>query len=118
MRVDISRARLRLSVGAALLLAAQGCSDGGTTPTPQIDEVSIASGPSTNLTVGDTVRCSATVGNDQGGTMPDVTVSWRSTAANVASVGPSGLVTALAPGSTKIIASAEGFADTVDVNVQ
>jgi hypothetical protein len=112
MRVKFS------ALAIALLLAAQGCSDGGTAPEPKIDAVVIGGGAAVNLTVGDTVRLAATVGDDRGGTVTDATVAWRSTAEAVASVTSSGLVTALTPGATKIIASAEGFADTVDVTVQ
>lgn len=49
--------------------------------------------------------------------LPERTVAWRSTAPAVATVAADGTVTGLTAGSTQIIASSEGFADTATVTV-
>ncbi|MBW3631125.1 MAG: Ig-like domain-containing protein, partial [Gemmatimonadetes bacterium] len=106
----------RALITVALLLGAQACSD--TVTPPRVENVTISAVPTTALFVGDTVRLSVTVGNNQGGTVSNPGVSWRSTAEPVATVNSSGLVTAISPGTTNIIASVDGVADTAAVSVQ
>lgn len=66
--------------------------------------------------LGKTVQASATV-RDAFGNAVAMPVTWSSTSGGVASVGPSGTVTALANGTAAIVASAGGLADTMDVVV-
>jgi uncharacterized protein YjdB len=53
-----------------------------------------------------------------GNVLEDRVVTWASSNTNVAIVTPSGVVYAIAPGTTQIVASSEGFSDDVTVSVQ
>ena len=94
---------LLLGLAAALV----GCSN------PQgLDSVAV-SPSSQSLTVGQTVQLTATgtFGNAKKPTTQNITsaVTWSSTLPSVATVNASGLVTAVAPGTTAITASTTGY---------
>lgn len=69
------------------------------------------------LGVGDTLRLRAAVRDQFGNDLPNQDISFSSVQAGVASVNSNGLVSAVAPGTTGVIAAAAGRADTVPVTV-
>ena len=70
------------------------------------------------VAVGDTVRLEAQVRDQNGNPMPAVAVTWSSGAPAVATVDPTGLVTAVANGSATITAGAGSVAGSASVTVQ
>lgn len=83
-----------------------------------IGSVAIEVLPATaTLAPDDTLQLDATVRGPDGGVL-DVTVSWASTAPQVATVSPSGLVTAAGPGSASIVATFAGTAASMALTVQ
>jgi hypothetical protein len=73
-----------------------------------------------NLLVGDAVGVSAVVKDDRGNVVShaDLTkVQWATTDPSVFSVSAAGLVTALRPGSGKVVATYEGYAGTAAVTI-
>lgn len=68
------------------------------------------------LAVQDTIRFTATV-KDTAGKVVNKAVTWATVDATIATVNSSGLVTAVGAGTTSIIASVAGHADTVSVRV-
>ena len=108
----------RLFVLLAASAVAAACSDGGTGPetgTP-VAAVSIG-GEVATLTVGGTLQLTAAVTGADGSALAGHAVSWRSTNPAAADVAPTGLVTAVAPGTALVIASASGRADTASLSV-
>lgn len=77
-----------------------------------------ASDDTVDLTVGGaTAALSAQARNAANALLPSRTISWTSTVNTVATVSAAGVVTPVAQGTTKIVASCEGRTDTVVVNV-
>lgn len=66
---------------------------------------------------GSTLQLSATVTDASGAVVTDRALTWTSTNAGIAVVSASGLVTAIASGSARIVASLDGKADTVSISV-
>jgi len=97
-------------LAAIALLAA--CGDGGVEPGPIVASVGVT--PTTvDLALGATAQLSAAV-RDSRGNPVSTSVTWSSNATGVATVSPSGLVTAVGAGSARIkaaVGSVEGFAD-------
>lgn len=60
------------------------------------------------LNVGQTAQATAVLYDSEGKVLTGRTVTWSSTAASLATVSSSGLVTAIAPGTVSLIASSEG----------
>jgi hypothetical protein len=69
------------------------------------------------LGVGDTLRLRAAVRDQFGNELPNQAIGFTSIQPGVARVSSSGLVSAVGPGSTGVIATAAGRADTVPVTV-
>jgi uncharacterized protein YjdB len=78
--------------------------------------VTIAPASST-LEPGGTTTLTATVRSASGAVLTDRTVLWSSSDTRVATVSPSGVVTAIAPGTATVTASAEGKTGTASVTV-
>jgi hypothetical protein len=74
--------------------------------------------PTSTLIVGGTVQLSALTTDSAGHTLTGRVVAWASLTPAVATVSNSGLVTAVAPGTTNITATSEGKADTTLITVQ
>jgi uncharacterized protein YjdB len=72
---------------------------------------------STGLSVRGTVTLSATVRDASGATLSGRTVTWASSATNIATVSSSGVVTAVANGSATITATSEGKSGTAKIVV-
>ncbi|MGH7471975.1 MAG: Ig-like domain-containing protein, partial [Longimicrobiales bacterium] len=70
-----------------------------------------------SLVVGATRQLTAELRDAQGNLLTGRNVTWNSTNPNVASVSPTGLVTALAAGTARISASADGRSTDVPVDV-
>ena len=109
-------------VALSLLLASckgaadsTGTGDGHEHPPETISVATVVlNRTSASATVGETVQLSATTRAADGNTLTGRSISWASSESSVASVSPSGLVTALAPGTTTIRATSEGkFAEAV-----
>lgn len=70
-----------------------------------------------SLTVGASAQLTAVARSARGDTLVGRTITWASTTPGVATVDPSGRVTAVGAGSALIIATADGASDTVAVSV-
>ena len=98
----------------AVLLAS--CGGDSTDPGPVVATVEV-SPPTADRRVGETVQLSATVKDASGTILSGQAVTWSSSAANVASVSSSGLVTANAIGSAIITAAAGSKSGVATINV-
>ena len=96
----------RAAVGAVILLLACGGGDSGGAPAAPCVVQSLSIAPATaSLQAGRTLDLTVGVVQQNCGT---VAVSWSTSAPNVATVGPSGQVTGVAPGTVTITAAAGG----------
>jgi hypothetical protein len=95
--------RARLLPGTLILAFVAACS-GSSEPSPAVATVQV-SPASASPRVGETVQLSATVKDASGNILSGQSVSWSSSAAAVASVSNSGLVTANALGTATITAA-------------
>ena len=112
--VEVPLARFVSVLCTTVLLAA--CSgDGGSAPIV-ITTVSV-SAPLTTVTVGESAQLTATARDASGAVVPAGTIAWSTSAAVVATVNPSGLVSAIAPGQTTITATAGGVAGSLLITV-
>jgi alpha-tubulin suppressor-like RCC1 family protein len=99
-----------------------GCANDATPPTepppppPPAVATVVISPAAPQLIVGTTATLAATP-RDAGGTALTRTVTWRSENATIASVSSSGVVTAVAVGSTTIVATSDAVSGTVGVTV-
>ena len=90
----------------AMLLLNSACGGSSSEPSPSVATVEVA--PATaSREVGETVQLTATVKDADGNVLTGQAVAWSTTAASVASVSSSGLVTANALG-TAVITAASG----------
>lgn len=119
--------RLAVVAGVLALFGCGGGSDGGggggitpppppPPPPPTVASVTVEPGQVT-LTVGGTGSFTATARTNTGAVLAK-TFAWTSTNQAVATVTQSGSVTALAPGQTTIIATADGIGGQATVTVQ
>jgi uncharacterized protein YjdB len=83
-------------------------------PTVATVSVSFAAAP---ITVGQTTQATALLQDANGNTLSDRAVTWSSSDSTVATVSPSGLVTAVAAGSVTIHASVEGVDGSAGLSV-
>ena len=72
---------------------------------------------SATLTTGGTLQLSATSRDAQGNTLSNRVVGWSSTNESVATVSPTGALSAVQAGAARIIATVEGKSDTTSVTV-
>jgi serine/threonine-protein kinase len=105
--------------GATTVTAGSGTRQGTVTitvsPTPA---ASVSVTPTaTTLAVGDTRQLSSTIRDARGDALTDRTVTWRSDDPGIASVSPSGLAQAVAPGTTTIAAETRGVTGTATITV-
>ena len=115
---------IRLS--AVLLLLA--CGDGGTTPTspptpptpttPVATSITLSATSLSFASLGQTQQLSATVKDQNGATMSGASVTWSSSSASVATVSSTGLVTAVANGSTTIKATSGSASANANASIQ
>lgn len=98
-----------------LLLALAACSS-DPTGTPDVARV-VITGDDATLVVGDTKAYGARAEDASGAVVSGAPIVWSSTANAVATVTTSGVVTAVAPGTARIVAASGERADTVQVTV-
>lgn len=109
----------------ALITACGGGGGDGSPPTgpsnpdpdPQPSSISVTPDSETVDALEDSVSFSATIRDQNGNVLSDVTVSWSSTRTSVATVNASGEAVARANGQTEIVAEAEGLSDRADLEV-
>jgi uncharacterized protein YjdB len=77
----------------------------------------IVSPSQTSVTVGQTVQLTAQVTDEQGNPLPGRPIAYSTSAAGVATVSQTGVVTGVAPGSATITATSEGKSGTATVTV-
>ena len=105
---------------ASATLWAYACGDGTTEPPPYFPEpatVTVSPATAELTALGATVQLSAEVRDQNGQVMAGATVTWASSAAAVATVSASGLVTAVANGTSTITATAGDASGSATVTV-
>ena len=110
---------IRLS--AVLLLLA--CGDGEPTapptpPTPVATSITLSATTLSLSSLGETQPISATVKDQNGATMSGASVTWSSSAASVATVSSTGLVTSVADGSATITATSGSASANASASIQ
>lgn len=105
---------LRREAGLILALVLAGC--GGSEPRVP---TSMALTPSAIVlsSVGETRQLSASVSDQNGNPLTEVSITWSSTDGSVASVSPTGLVTAQGPGTAQLLAEAGSAGASATVSV-
>lgn len=109
-----------IGAGTATITATSEGATGKATVTIAPDPVAVVevSPSSTNLVVGSTTQLSATPRSVTGQILTGRTISWSTSTPSVATVSPSGVVTALGAGNAVIIATAEGKQGSAAVSVR
>ena len=113
--------RYRTLIGMILLLAA--CGGGSTTgpnsdfSTPTATSIELSGSEVTFDSLAATTQLTATVKDQNGATMSGATVTWTTSAASVATVSSTGLVTSVADGSASITATSGSAIASASVTV-
>jgi uncharacterized protein YjdB len=109
-----------LAPGSAIITAAsEGKTSSASITVSSVPVASVAVTPSgSDLVVGQTTQLKAEPRDGSGQPLAGRTVTWSTSAPNVASVSSTGLVTAIAPGSATISATSEGKAGSATINVR
>src|SRR5690348_8261075 len=102
-----------------LSFAIIACSSGGTSvqPIERTPVASVAISLPSTLLVGETERGTATPLDESGAPLSNRTVTWQTSAAQVATVDNSGMIAAVAPGNAMITAASEGVSSQANVTV-
>ena len=109
-----------VSPGSATIFATSESKSGSATITVTavpVNAVTVTP-PTSTLLVGATVQLTAATTDVDGHTLTGRTIAWASTTPTVATTSTTGLVTAVAVGTTNITATSEGKADTTQITVQ
>jgi uncharacterized protein YjdB len=116
---DFQMVAFRGTLNAGAVFGALSNVASGTTATAAaVPVVSVTVSPSSvSLGVGQATQLSATPRDEQGNVLTGRLVTWSSAAPAVAGVSSTGLVTAVASGSTTITATSEGHSGTAGVTV-
>ena len=105
--------------GSATVTATAGGVTGSSEVSVRSPVASVSVTPSEGtLVVGDTLRLSAGAYDADGVAVADAEFSWSSSDESVATVGAGGLVTAVAPGSATVTATADGVTGSSEVSVR
>ena len=80
--------------------------------------ITISPATATLVSLGETVRLTATVRNQHGQSVTGITVTWASSDASVARVAGDGLVTAAGNGMVTVTATVGGISDGADITVE
>jgi uncharacterized protein YjdB len=103
---------------ATITATSEGKSGTATVTVTPIPVASVTVDPTTvALTTGGTQQITATPRDAQGNPLAGRAVTWASQNTNVATVSATGLITAVAPGTTTVTATSEGQVGTVTVTV-
>ncbi|MGH7444838.1 MAG: Ig-like domain-containing protein, partial [Longimicrobiales bacterium] len=109
--------RIRSTLGAVLAVAALvACDEEPSGPGDAVANVEVEP-VGRDLTSGETFQMTAVAIDASGDTVPDKAATWSSSAEDVASVSPGGLVTARQIGSAVITATIEGHSGSTTVSV-
>ena len=104
-----------------VVATSEGVSDSVTTtvtaPAPVPVATVTVSPPSSTVTIGQTTTLTAVTKDAGGGILGGRAVTWASATPGVATVSPSGVVTAVATGAATITASSEGKSGTATITV-
>ena len=117
------RPLLTISAVISVTLWAYACGDGTTEPPapppdpPRPTTITVSPATAELTALGATVQLSAEVRDQNGQVMAGTTVTWASSASAVATVGASGLVTAVANGTATITATAGSASGSATVTV-
>jgi len=103
-----------LSVVCAVLAA---CNDGPTEPSPTTVTTIVVNAPSQSMQVGETMTATAVLYNSKGDSVPSKKPTWSTSSATIATVDQNGVITAVAPGSVTITASADKAKSTLPLIV-
>ena len=102
------------------VLAACGGGDGPVNPPPTqptVASVTVTT-PAATLVAGTTAQLTAAPLTSSGQAVAGKTAAWQSGSAAVATVSPTGMVTAVAPGTVRITATVDGIVGGVDLTVR
>lgn len=110
-----ARANLTAAI-LSLSLLLPGCGGDDPVRPEAVASVSVTASPN-QIEVGETVQLTVVVRNSAGGTLTGRTVTFESSAPEVASVDPEGLVTGVSVGTAVITATSEGVEGTVTIAV-
>jgi len=103
---------------ATITATSEGKSGTATVTVTAIPVASVTVDPATvSLTTGGTQQITATPRDAQGNALAGRAVTWESQNTNVVTVSATGLITAVAPGTTTVTATSEGKVGTVTVTV-
>ena len=108
---------MRLTKIVCLLLLT-ACGDSTTGPPPVATSIVLSSTSLTFISLGQTQQLTASVQDQSGATIGGAALTWTSSAASVATVSSTGLVTAVADGTATITATSGSANATVAVTVQ
>ena len=114
----VSRDLLCACTLAVVVAVAAGCGDDPAEPPPVPTTITISPWAATLRSLGETVQLTATVQDQNGQAMTDVTVTWASRDNRVATVGNNGLVTAEGNGMAIVEASVGTVVGTVEATVE
>lgn len=88
------------------------------TPTPPAAVASVVvTAPSSSIAIGQSLQASAQARDAAGITLTNRTVSWRSADAAVATVSTTGVIAAVATGTTVVTATSEGQSGDLTINI-
>lgn len=120
--VSVSTSGLATAVdtGSATIFATSGGKSGSATFTVRLVPVNALTltPPTSTLLVAQTVQLSAATTDSAGHTLTGRAIAWSSSVPAVATVSTAGLVTAVAVGTTNVVATSETKADTAVITVQ
>ena len=105
------------ALALTVVTAAGGCGDDPVDP-PVATTITISPGTATFASIGETVQLSATVQDQHGDDMTDVSVTWTSRDPAVATVTSAGLVTAAGNGTTTVEAAVGEAAATATMTTE
>ena len=111
-----------VGAGSATITASSGGKNGTAglavagTSLPTVATVTVTA-PSTSLTAGQTTQATAVARDSAGNVLGGQTITWTSSNAAAATVSSTGLISAVANGSTTIIATAGGKTGSLVINV-
>lgn len=108
-----------MAVGSALVRASAGGREGEVSVTVQPKPVAavVVSPATVQLVVDETRSLAAQPRAEDGEVLPDRAVAWQSENGAIATVDAAGVVRALAPGATRILAVAEGVSGAASISV-
>lgn len=116
----MQRHRTRAFTSVAFATALWACGDGGTEPPPdppRPETVTVTPATVTLAALGEIVRLSAEVRDQNGQVMANAAVTWSSGDTTVATVDASGLVTAVDNGEAAVTATADSVSGSANVTV-